>query len=458
MVKEIKGIKCPQCGSAQNTEVKPDLFRCGSCGTESSTPASPGRGRNVLFIFFGAVGLITMISLLFHAMNAGKLAGVSGSSSVASIKGPGDYANEYTYWSSANTLFFRSGAGTGTGAAGSGSFDAPGSGDSPLLVVVGKREYHPMSGDETKSGIYLSFYDILKRKELSAKKIAPGQPMTSTDVQLRTFYNGDIYFTIDRKKIYRVDRSALEAEDVTATLFNHQPRLRTGVVRVAFVPDTYGDGFSVLTNDGKTYFYYPLVSKLYTEDELNGAQYGFHSLPGGGSEKVYFTFTARDVDLPNEKLQLLRITYKDNNGGPKDRRTNFSWRQDHGRSGIFADAGPYKAGPYKKELITSREKRSLRITSWSDLTPGRLYFDPQVVYGDAGSLLILFRANAEPDAPLSLQSLDPGTGSVKWTVACSTDGKPDKALPFRDGFILVKGNATQVLDANGAMKGQYKLK
>jgi hypothetical protein len=374
--------------------------------------------RYVLFIFLGAVGLLTMLFLLFHAMNTSKVNLGAGLQPVLSAKRT-DNVNDYTYSVSSNTLFFRGGA---------ADISAR-----PLLAVLGKREYHPAAGEDTKNGIYLSFYDILQRKELSAKMIDPGAD-SAVDVQLRTFENGDIYFTLNRRWVYRVDRSRLEAKDVTKTLFSHQPKLKTGIEAVGFVPNNEGDGFAVLTTGGAGYAYYPLVDKLYTPDGLNAGQEGFRSLLDGGSGKVYFAFTGKGPGPMNEKPRLLRISYKDNNGGPKYICTNFN------------------------KDISAREKQIFRITDWSDLTPGRSYFDPQVVYGDAGSLLILFRADAASDAPLSLQSLDPVSGSVKWTVACSTDGKPDKALPFRDGFILVKGNTTRVLGAEGAMQGEYKLK
>ena len=34
MAKEIKAIKCPQCGSTAKTEIKPDVYRCVNCQTE----------------------------------------------------------------------------------------------------------------------------------------------------------------------------------------------------------------------------------------------------------------------------------------------------------------------------------------------------------------------------------------------------------------------------------------
>ena len=34
MAKNIKAIKCPNCGSVKKTEIKPDYFVCTSCDTE----------------------------------------------------------------------------------------------------------------------------------------------------------------------------------------------------------------------------------------------------------------------------------------------------------------------------------------------------------------------------------------------------------------------------------------
>lgn len=34
MAKEIKAIKCPNCGSVNKIELKPDFYKCSSCQTE----------------------------------------------------------------------------------------------------------------------------------------------------------------------------------------------------------------------------------------------------------------------------------------------------------------------------------------------------------------------------------------------------------------------------------------
>ncbi len=34
MAKQIKAIKCPQCGSSLNTKISEEHFKCDSCGTQ----------------------------------------------------------------------------------------------------------------------------------------------------------------------------------------------------------------------------------------------------------------------------------------------------------------------------------------------------------------------------------------------------------------------------------------
>ena len=78
MAKSIKAIECPKCGSTQKTAVRPDVFRCESCGTEyyldnddinvnytvrqhapaSATPELTGTRRAVV------VGAVAVASLL----------------------------------------------------------------------------------------------------------------------------------------------------------------------------------------------------------------------------------------------------------------------------------------------------------------------------------------------------------------------------------------------------------
>jgi hypothetical protein len=395
------------------------------------------RTRYTAFIFLGAAGLAVVIGLLFHMMNVNAVSRYPEPGAALASVAPTTMEERYTYWSSINTPFFR-----------------VSDQSNPLLVVIGKRQYTtPRSED--KNGVYVSFYDILEKKRLKEVMIARDKDLGGGGLTLRTFSNGDIYFILDGKKIYRINRSRLDAEEVTRSLFGGQPKLKAGWSAIAFQPDNAGDGLSIQTRDGVNYAYYPLVGRLYSEDQVDEAGEGFRNLIEGGKDSLYFTFTTHSFDFPDEKLQLLKVRYKDNNGGPQNIRFGFNWRRDyareHGGNGLSGHVDPYT-----KVLISKDVVKELRITGYKDITPGRLYFDPRVMYGDDDHLLIVLRVSAAQDASFSLQSLDPNTGAVQWTQPMGDD-KPDRVLPMAGGYVLVNRNSTRCIDTAGKTISEFKI-
>ncbi len=446
MAKQIKAIKCPQCGSTQNTAVKPDYYRCSSCGTEYfldnddininynykhvTPPPAVARPTKklvlfILAVFFVFIGFGLLISL--SERNSSTTGYLTAGQSVQPLAAK----DNFSLWNSSIELFTRN------------------NNQQPVAVMVAQRNYY--SGT-TKNGFYLSFYDVQNKKEISSRLLqVTGNNSPMSDVKTRLFANGDLYCIINKNKLYKIDKVSLAATDMSTALFKTQPRLQTGIATVEFMYDTYGDGLTLLTNDGKNFTYYPLADKLYTKDELYDAESGFATLLPGATEKTYFTFTRQGFDYPDEKLQLLKITYKDNGGGPKDMLTSPSWTRDYGGSGIFTDADPYK-----KILISKTSMENARVLSFKDVTPGRLYFAPEVLLNNKDDLLIVAKVNASPDAPLNLQSLEVNTGAVKWTTGL-TDIKPSKAISFANGFVLMDYTSVVVISKTGTIVNQYKL-
>jgi hypothetical protein len=445
MATEIKAIKCPQCGSTQNTQIKPDFFKCSNCGTEyyidnddinvnytyrnvpagPPPPATPLRvRRGGLFLLILLVLLIVGVTSLVHFINGAAVSTAQSpmDSALAAVK------EEFSHSTMGSIVFSR-----------------PGVENQPILLTLSYRQYME---DVAKTGVYLSCYDLLHQKELSLKSF-PGTDAGSMGGQLRKFSNGDIYAVFRGKRIFRLDPNKLEMEDVSTDLFKNQPRLQSGIATVDFTGESQGDGFSLLTNDGVTLRYYPLVDKIYTDREFEEATDGFKTLLNGGKETIYFDFTTQGIDFPDDKLQLMKYRYKSNGGGPEDRRYDFAWRRDYGRSGIFTDADPYT-----KVLISKEDKDAFRILSFTDLTPGRLYFDPAVKLGNDRDLIITFRVNAAPDAATSLQSLDVNTGAVKWTLPLE-DRKPETVSRFPEGYVALWNDQAISLDTTGKILNKY---
>ncbi|PYF77240.1 hypothetical protein [Pedobacter nutrimenti] len=447
MAKQIKPIKCPQCGSTDKTELRPDFFRCNNCNTEyfldnddininynhnythSFGSATNKQARTVAI---GAV-IVFALAIIFGGILPAVLSSSTKSTYSTSESGK-TVVKEKKYYASRyqGYPFVRSGT------------------DQALILFVENRNYNSNS-DKSKEGVYLTYYNVQK-KEIESEQKLDDEKLSGSDVKLRKFSDGSLYLIVNKTAIYKIDEKDLKLKDAYKDLFSVQPELQVGVATIDFVYDDQGDGLVILTNDGKNYTYYPLVKKIYSKERIYDQMTGFKTLLPGAKDAVYYTFTSSSSEYPEEKRQLLKIAYKDNLGGPKSMRTSISWGKDYGGSGIFTDRDPYK-----KVLVGHYAKESGRILSWKDLTPGRLYFDPKVLYSDEHNLIIQFNNSAAPSSPKSIQKLNTDTGAVEWTVAID-QRYISYIIPLKSGFLasFINGEI-MTINAAGKMTDNYKL-
>lgn len=451
MAKEIKVIECPKCGSTSKTEIRTDYFRCDSCGTEyyldnddininirqTNTYVPPptvdlSKSRKIVLIFSGVVFAMVILSSIISAVFRKN----NSSSSPGSVVSGGS-KEENVSWSSERTLPF-----------------VQRGGETPYVLLAGEKSYGWGSDKDSRNGIYAVLFDPVNKKEIKSQKLQESAGNSiSTDVDVHRFTDGNIYIIVNKSKIFKMDNASLGITDVTKTIFAGQSALSAGVATVEFVYEDEGDGLKLMTNDGINYYFYPQVNKLYTKDELYKAKGGFKTLLPSAKETTYFSFTSESFDFPNEKTQLLKIVYKDNVGGPKDMETSPRWSKDFGGSGIFTDRDPYK-----KVLISDYAMERGRVVSFKDLTPGRLYFKPSILYYDDQTLLIKFAADANPNTPFSIQSVDVNTGAVKWTYAAADLNAMDNITRYKNGFIAVDNNEkVLVLDNSGKETNTFKI-
>ncbi len=444
MAKEIKAITCPQCGSAQKTETKPDHYRCNSCQAEYfldhdhltvyhnytyQAPPAPPVPPRISFALAGAIAAAVVIVLVGMAASGW----LSAPSQPQNTDARALLAKDTGYSTGSKVLVpFADNAGQ------------------PMLLVVTNRYYR---ADNQQDGVYATFYDPIKQQEIKDQKLTVvGRETRFPKIEARTFSTGALYITVAKASIYQVDKAALSVTDVGSQLFQGPPALQSGVATMEFVSSTDGDGLSLFTNDGKNLFFYPVVNQVYTAEEINRVDSGFDTLLPGATDKTYFAFTDPSHNCPEEKIKLLEIKYKDNGGGPKDvaetvwcHTNNLGYDPATGRDKL------------ETVLLDDAAKASGRITSFRDFTPGRLYFKPKVLYSDAQRLLITFRANASPQAPLSLQCLDPATGRILWTTPLGAQDELERVSPCKSGFLAATLSGALVVSDNGKITSQFQL-
>ncbi|RZL44143.1 MAG: hypothetical protein EOP00_21125, partial [Pedobacter sp.] len=302
MAKEIKVIKCPNCGSVNKIELKPHFYKCSSCQTEyflddndininynhnfnSPSSINPKTLKIIgiviasIFAFFFLIGVIT--SLFKSKPSNDNYSSYSASTKTEEQIDNGYHASRYTSY----------------------TFLVPSS-KQPVVIFLESRRYNSTT-NEAKNGAYLAFYSPVKKELLAEEKVSEDDSFSSSDIKFRTFSDGNIYIVNNKTAFLKLNKENFKTEDVGKKFFQANTELQVGIATIEFVYDHNGDGLVLLTNDGKKRYYYPLIQKLYTEESYRNASRGFESLLPSATTKTSYTFSSESSEYPEEKLQLI---------------------------------------------------------------------------------------------------------------------------------------------------------
>ncbi|TDQ10011.1 hypothetical protein [Pedobacter metabolipauper] len=430
MAKEIKAVQCPKCSSTHKIELRTNYYECKNCGTtyfldnndininhnynhstHKTNPLSSDSGRKSKMLGIGLLLFLMLTFVFIWVINSD-----SSPEKQAETK-------KITFtWRNEQRLPFINPA------------------QQPVIVAVGERRY---SDDPAldRDGSYVTFYDVLSSKELGSQQILNIPEKLLHTYSLKEFKNGKIYLIVDKSLLFEVDKSNYTIRDVTKTAFSSQPRLVSGIANVEFTFDNYGDGLTLLTNDGNSLYYYPVADKIYSEKDLYEARTGMKSVLSGSGVKTTFTFSTPGTDYPDEKIQLIKYTYKDNKGGPET-KAEFQWKESLTQNGT-------------EKTFTNPDL--YRLLSYADFSPGRLYFNPRLLYRDKELLLISITATASEDAPTSVQCLNANSGAILFTMSFNKGEWLYECVRYKNGFVL-KGNLESfVLGIDGKIIKKFTL-
>ncbi|RZJ63494.1 MAG: hypothetical protein EOO45_21205, partial [Flavobacterium sp.] len=306
MAREIKAVQCPKCGSTQKIEIREHYYKCTSCDTEYFLDNDDVTiTHNVNYNTVGAPQPISkkplaVIGILFLAMFIltmiiWGLAGSSDSSSSAFTMP--ELETEYS-WRDHDEVAFT---------------DKDGN---PILLIFGQREIRT-GDDESKTGRYAVFYDMLSGKEIKNLQVKDIPVITSERFDFQLFQNGDIYLIANSAQLFKVNKTKMTLEPVT-NLSKEHPELEAGIADFEFTNQNYGNGIKVLTNDGKGYTYYPIANKVYNQAQIRKIENALEERDPNAKTRNFFDFSIQSTDFPEQKIQLFKWKQKDNLGGPNE--------------------------------------------------------------------------------------------------------------------------------------------
>ena len=298
------------------------------------------------------------------------------------------------------------------------------------MVIAGTRN--------NSDNAYAGFINMQTGKEIKLQPVSLGGEKKYDEIKMQHFSNGDIYAIGNKMKIFKVDQTSYTLTDVSGSLFAQHPEMSSGVANVEFIFRRDGEGFKIINNEGKNYFYYPLNDKIYNAQQKQASANNLEVKEEGEKLVTAYVFTQKSFEFPEEHLQLIQYTKKDNNGGP-DYIPYLEWRTDH-----FGEAAEKTIFKFGKETVRS----------WKDLTPNHTYFDPKLLYFDKEFVVYTAASTPAQNAPKVLQCVEVSSGAVKWTLPLD-DEYVESIVKCKDGFLVSQRTSGLYISNGGKLLRKY---
>jgi len=435
MPKEVKTVECPKCGSTQKVEIRPEYFKCLNCNTDyfldndditinhninykhSTPPAKSTTPKTIgviiaVFVLFISAGIVLPLILGTNRFK----------STVADL--PIKIPNDAYRWSDREVTAFENQSGN------------------LVIAIMGYREYED---DEKKkeTGNYIIFYDALNGKELNKQRLTDLPQESLNNAAFSKFHNGEIYAIGNKSFLYKIDKVNTRLIKMPVDFFAHHEELAAGIAQLEFIGSEWGDGFKLVTNDGKSRKFFPIADKVYTEKSIYTAEKELTIKTPGIKTRTYFLFSEISDDFPDEPIKLMMYTQKDNKGGPNTRP--FFQKKDF----TFF---------YGKKVISDFRQGGDYVINYKDLTPGRSYFSPEILYFDNQHVLIMFKATAAGNSNVSVQCLSVPDGRIVYTMPVAKGKSIDQvAYRYKNGFVLETYESMFITDMSGKIIKEFKI-
>jgi DNA-directed RNA polymerase subunit M/transcription elongation factor TFIIS len=353
MSKDIKAIQCPKCGSTFKQEVKPDFYRCQNCGTEYYLDSDD---THIYHHHQRMPPLQSSASSVGTKTPLHILIGVVGLFSIiyllTMLIQPQRNADLVYSNYKPRRSFYSSFVYCNTV-----------TGD-PVYLRMGV-DYVDKGDHKSEQELHAQFNNAMDGKLLKDQMITEDNLRTNRCSLSFKIYSSELIYAIGCNSILlQLDTRNNRLSDVTKSTFKDYPQLSSGVAKLDF--DYRKPMITVMNNEGETFYYFPAVRKLVkNEAEAEGVWKEIYST------KPYFEFGYMGDFFDDHKPdQLLEIKY--------DKSSDRSLKRN--------------------------------------ITPGRKYFSPAVIYQDEINLIIVVNTTAAPAPPMSIQKIDIATGKILWAL------------------------------------------
>lgn len=421
MAKKIKVIKCPQCGNSKPLSIGKEHYRCDKCGTEffldnddinvnvnhryeqpQTNRGNSNSGTSALISGAVIISLIIIIGLFstFRFCSRQIRNTPTTASYADSTHNRSNYLNP--------TLFAVNGKAV-------------------VFYIEHRRHW---SASNSRNVFFAVFYDLTNGQIIREEALEESHPR----IRQCTFVSDSTcYFIVNEKNVYRIHPEEYTFKNIAEEINSAKPALNAGFSSIQFVPQHKGEGFRIMTNLGKEFFYFPVSNTLYTEKAFEHVANGQMKTLSEDARKIdYYLFLNKESKQSSNVAQLHRITYSFNNGGPENKLTELTEK-------------------------SKKYAENHRISSITPITDELICFSPKVLWFDDKNILISYRPTLKNDAETCLQLLNT-EGKSLWTISYSGEVNWWDVIKTNAGYLLqTDKNVFYEITADGSQKNKYSL-
>lgn len=426
MAKQIKVLKCPQCGNTKPTTIGYDHYRCDKCGTEffldnddinvnvNYTYGKPAEAKSssddlsilkkvalfiiILFIILG----VLLISFITNRIKQTRKNYHNTTQTINQDQKNDKYP-----------ILFSAGG-------------------KAIVFYIEKRS-NVFSSADNKNGYFAVFHDIVANKIIKEENL-PIRKNIGDRIEHRHFISDNTdYLIINDEYIYKINPGNFTLKDIAGEIAKSKPALNEGFSAIHFVPEGQGEGFRLMTNLGKEFYFFPNADMLCTDRAFKHiAEGGFNTLSPVVHDTTYYLLRNKDSKQSSNVATLYKITYRYNNGGPESRLLAFT----EGKT-VNSDLH--------------------RIVSMDPITEARICFSPEILYFDDQNILMSYRTTLAKDALSKIELLDTA-GNIQWTIPLKNHINGKYTVKTKQGYMIqTLYNTFYEINSNGKEINSYTL-
>lgn len=303
---------------------------------------------------------------------------------------------------------------------------SPADGRAPLLLRV-----RGSFGRRGPAGYVADVYDLRAKTWLhEPQRLQDGVGAVTRDARFQRMSDGRLFLVLDKTRLFSFDFAAKVWTDARP-LLEQQPELAGAVVQIETGYPAEGDALRVMTADGVRRYFYPGVQLAPTYDELVRMVADYRHPDAEQTRGFAFAVRAHGGVGPQ---QLVRYSRLDNKNGPRIFTGYLEWTGE---------------GENRHIVVQKHIFRQAHLDKAEFFTPERRYYRASVAYADKEEVIIFFCPEPNPNTPFLLQSLDPETAAVRWTLRGAYGGRLCKTA---DGLYLQQGmKVYRISDGRGLL-------